>query len=69
MSKLIERLDYLQYKAFDVVGWEDYVSELTESYFKLRAVVNAAEFVVRDPESGLKVHALWGALAALEEES
>jgi hypothetical protein len=68
MSKLIKRLDYLQYKAFDVVGWEDYVSELTASYFKLRAVVKAAEVLARDPESGLKVHALWGALAALEGE-
>jgi hypothetical protein len=65
-SKILEQISYYP----TAPSWEDtqLIAELQNAYPKLRAVVEAAEVLVRDPESGLKVHVLWGALAALEEE-
>lgn len=77
MSKLIERLDHLNIKAFDVIGWEDYVSELTTNYFKLRNVVISAEdFLASDgdyfswtEDERHCLSRLKGALLALEEDT
>jgi hypothetical protein len=45
----------------------DYPAPITvRDLVRLVGIVQAAKVVAQDPESGLKVHALWGALANLE---
>lgn len=46
----------------------DYPAAITiRDLVRLVVIAQAAKVVAQDPESGLKVHALWGALATLED--
>ncbi len=64
MSKLIERLD----DELNAGNAYEFTDLLSLSYPKLRAVVEAAERLDRDPESGHRLWYLRQALVALEEE-